>query len=154
MHVPEQLFSLPLLKDVKTQPLELVYRRALGTSLGGQIIQTPTPIYQVPGDRILVITSFAVEVTPDLNGGWVFSVCALIGPDGGTQYAAFPSAGPGANSGTNPNGVAQTYGATGSVWVPPTATVSGYCVLNVPGAHVGYFSMVGITIPRGSVSIG
>jgi len=154
MHVPEQLFSLPLLKDVRTQPLEIVYRTVTGGIVGGQFVTTgATPLYIVPSDRILVISSFAVECTPDLGGGWpicVGLVVALTGESGRTVMAA---AGAGANTGTNPNGVSQTYGATGSVWVPPNATLSASALFNVAGSHVCNFTFAGLTIPRGSVSI-
>jgi hypothetical protein len=149
MHIPEQLFASPFLKDIRTQQIELVFRRAavqLAAANTGN-----TAIYQVQRDRIFILTGLATSFAADAVGGTMTSCFAFITFEGGAQ--TFIAA-------TNNSGVtlaagqpAIAYAWSGSVWVPPGATMSVGVTANTVATHSADIWVSGITIPRGNVAI-
>jgi hypothetical protein len=149
MHIPEQLFASPFLKDIRTQQIELVTRRAalalIATNTGN------TSIYQVSRDRIFILTGLACSFAADGAGGTMTSCFAFITFEGGAQ--TFLAA-------TNNSGVtlaagqpAIAYAWSGSIWIPPAALVSVGVTVNVSAGHSADIWISGITIPRGNVAV-
>lgn len=149
MHVPEQLFSLPLLKDVKTQPLELVFRRV--ESLAGGLL-TSQVLYTVPSDRVFCLTSWGVTYANDgLGGGMVAAWLAATINVSSIHYLD------GKILGYNPTGAivaVHSLGSTGSIWIPPGAEVALASSNNCVGNPNVFYAIAGLTFPRGAVSIG
>lgn len=149
MHFPEQLFSLPLLKDVRTQPIELVHRQTSVSVVAGNSMVT-TGLYTVPRDRILCLTNVGVLFSADAIGGSFTGggVFALIG---GQNHYLLATGNSGVTLAAGQPGI--MYGATGSIWVPPGTGIEIYCSVNTNANHNALVSFAGITFPRGSVSI-
>lgn len=150
MHAPEQLFALPLLKDVRTQPLEIVFRSVTVDTGGFSIAEAD--VYQVPQDRVFCLAAWGVKFTPDGLGGTLIG-CSPVVTFGNIQYwiggmggtIGFTLA-----AGTGP----QTGGGSGSVWCPPGSTVQMRSNANNALNHRFEMSVAGLTFPRGSVSVG
>lgn len=151
MHIPEQLFSLPLLKDFRTQQLELVFRYNSATVVGSAFIQSPS-LFIVPTDRVFCVTSWCANITPDTSGGFVTSAALYATVPGLNNYGVLGVNGPGVNTGTNQ--LVQSYGSACSVWLPPGTIISVAATLNVAATHTGTFTLTGISFPRGSVAVG
>jgi hypothetical protein len=150
MHVPEQLFSLPLLKDVKTQPLEIVFRSVTVDTIAFAIAEAD--VFIVPNDRVFCLSAWGVKVTVDPLGGTLIGVTPVItfgniqywiGGMGGTLGVTQAAGGP-----------PQTGGGAGSIWCPPGSTVQMRGNMNVAANHRFEMSIAGLTFPRGSVSTG
>lgn len=150
MHIPEQLFSLPLLKDVRTQPIELIIRRT-GPQVSAANLFTLL-MYQVPKDRVFCVSSFAAACLPDPVGGTPVSVALTVDYDGlaSTYVCAAPPSGFSLAAGQPIHG----FGAPCSIWVPPGANVGLAVAFNTAATHSVTGGLSGICFPRGSVAVG
>jgi len=149
MHIPEQLFSLPLLKDLRTQQLELIVRRGATTVLAASSFLEL--LFTVPGDRIFCVTSFAAAVLTDPLGG----VCVAVGLQldiGATS--SMVCAAPGTGFVAAAGQPIHAFGTGCSIWCPPSSRVSVYVSLNTTATHSVTPSLTGLSFPRGSVAIG
>jgi len=152
MHIPEQLFALPLLKDVKTQPIEYVFRRGPNTVAALSIFFSGV-MYTVPQDRFFCLTSYAAAMTPDAIGGTPTSLSVYGVID--TFVGAQPIAGMLVLGATLAAGQpTQTFGQATSIWLPPGTQISMQGTFNTTATHGFLPTLSGITFPRGSVSIG
>jgi len=149
MHVPEQLFSLPLLKDVRTQPLEIIQRTVTVTSAG---LLNSSLLYTVPKDRIFCLSGWGVGYAVVGGGGGMVSAWVALGIQGTvTHYLQ------GQSLGYNPTGALASFqhlGASASIWVPPGSEVYLAQSNNSIDAPNIFYTLNGLTFPRGSVSIG
>lgn len=150
MHIPEQLFSLPLLKDVRTQPIELIIRRG-PTNVAVANLFTAA-LFTVPKDRVFCCTSFAAQALPDAVGGTPVSCALTLDIDGlnNTYIAASP-----------PHGFAlaagqpiQAMGTACSIWCPPGSIVGVAVAFNTSAGHSVTPGLTGLCFPRGSIAIG
>ena len=152
MHIPEQLFSLPLLKDTRTQPLERIVRRGDPILRPSATFQSPV-LFRVPNDRIMCLTSYAATMTPDAIGGPPTSLGVGIDyPPLGGQVLVAGMALYGAPLASGQPVLA--YGASVSIWLPPGSGIQIYGTFNSAANHIFVPSFTGLTFPRGSVSIG
>lgn len=149
-NVPEILYSLPLLKDIRTQPIDLVFRRRLENTGGNSSIQI-TNLYRVPNDRIAILQSWGGQIFPDPAGGSPNDVGLFLRQaQGGDIF--LDSSQPGFAW-----GIGKTWGALGgsvNIWAPPGSEIGIFATFSVPGTHQVEGSISLISIPRGSVSLG
>lgn len=151
MHIPEQLFSLPMLKDVRTQSIELIVRRAFSAS-GGLAGWLSPILFTVPKDRIWICTSFSVEFSADAAGGTAAGVGLFLQQAGGANQSVCAATGGGyVLSAGQP---AQDYGNSCSIWFPPGSECTIRMTSNGAGNHSAFFNVSGLSIPRGSIAVG
>lgn len=152
MHFPEQLFSLPLLKDFQTQQIETVLRRK-ELAFGGFAVFA-VAIFIVPRDRFLILTGVNCLFTADPAGGVLSGAAAYCTLDTGSaeQFDLLATAGgPGIALAAGQPGI--NYGGSGSIWVPPGATVYVRASASIVGNHTATMTITGLTIPRGNVAV-
>jgi len=150
MHIPEQLFSLPLLKDVRTQPLELIVRRGTTDVAAAQLFTQA--LYTVPKDRVFCVTSFACQALPDPLGGTPTDLALTVNVDGvNTNYVcATPTLGFALAAGQPIHAL----GMACSIWLPPGALVGVALAFNALATHSWTPGLTGLCFPRGAISIG
>lgn len=149
MLVPEFTYTWPLAKDQATQSLELI-RRAGNTSgtLGADETITSPVAYVVPLDRVLILSGVAVALLPEVNASRGFGAFYEDGPDfidicGGIVNLGLTSR--------------SYYSQQGEWWIPPGARLFAQARFSAPSAVVAHsfrWAFHGLTIPRGSVTIG
>lgn len=149
MHIPEQLYSLPLLKDVKTQQIELVTRWRGPDATGG----SPTysqPLYQIPKDRVAIVTAWGLFVDPNAGGGYCTAAGPYwLSPAGQTAYLGIQMGGF-AVAGTTLHMI----GGSCSIWLPPGGEVGIISTYNPTAlSHNVSASISLLTIPRGAIAL-
>jgi len=151
MHIPEQLFSLPLLKDVKTQPIELVFRTS-GIVASGGAATFASALYTVPNDRVFCCTGWGVFCDPNAVGGYMQTAgMAYQLPNGTTVYLQSRSIGFILAGAPCPQ---HLLGDACDIWLPPGGIASVLCTFSGGGVtHNVTFSLTGVTFPRGSVAL-
>lgn len=149
-NVPDILYSLPLLKDLQTQPVDLVIRFGSTIAAGWDSFTTPE-LYTVPKDRVGIIQAWGARCFPDPVGGTCTDVSLLVRPfTGGTLVFDADHSGFAWPVGKT----AGTFGGSVNIWIPPGSVLLIGAEWNVAANHRldGFVSL--ITIPRGSVSVG
>jgi len=149
MLVPEQLFSSPLIKDLKTQRLEIVNRQAIvtGIALADSSIAT---LYTVPEDRVGVVTGYGLHYE---HGGSTVRIRGMV------MYLVRDNSAfvvHGFQTGNDTPSTVVHYGTTCQTWVPPGFTIqlsTGLLIAGDPAMTLTYGINL-LTFPRGNVSLG
>lgn len=146
MRIPEQLFSLPLLKDLRTQQIELVNRSVSVTGVAALV--AGADMYTVPADRIALISTYGCVLSPVLNQ-LLNLVMLSYKRDGVTFRPHSISREP-----FGPSTFLQALHADPELWIPPGSVVS---ILSQTAAsdvgNVFSFEVTLLTFPRGNVSL-
>lgn len=154
MHIPEQLFSSPLLKDLATQRCEIVLRNVQRT--GNLDVDLSIDLYQVPQDRVAVVTGWGTTLTPNGSGAVILSTGLYAIPrdePNTTRYYLDSGQARGNTLGTfhiSGNGAA-------GIWCPPGSMIGVAQTIqpaaaNIANAFAFYISL--LTFPRGNVTVG
>lgn len=149
MHIPEQLFSLPLLKDLRTQQIELIVRRGATTVAASNLFTAA--LYTVPKDRVFCVSSFACQALPDAIGGTPVTLALTLDVDGvNTNYVcATPTTGFSLAAGQP----IQALGMACSIWCPPGSIVGLALAFNTSATHSWTPGLTGLSFPRGAVAV-
>lgn len=150
MKVPEQLFASPLLKDLRTQRLEVIWRKTIITANNSTNVSSGT-LYRTAEDRVGCVQSFGVNIigngaaTQPLSLGLICNINGLVMLAATTSYQQFVI--------TAANNYVGTENA--ETWLPPGTDISLQLTLS-PGSLLPAFEFtLGLlTFPRGNVSVG
>lgn len=147
--IPATLYVVGL-KGSLDQPLELLFRRSLGsTALAG--VSDVAFGYTVPNDKILCLQSFSLIGASDTGAGFVGGALGYLFQ--GIQnrvYAVATGAGPF----TAVANARVTAGAQGEVWVPPGAVLYLDAQWSAGGGTNSYLAFfTGLLWPRGNIAL-
>jgi len=152
VHIPELLFSLPLLKDRRTQQIEHIVRRQ--TVLGTSDSIAFADLYDTAPDRFFVVQHVGCQGVPfDGSGGLLHYVALeaieLAGSFNSTILATFVRGSAVAGS------ILQMAAGPAAIWVGPNVRLRAWAFWSnsFPG-HQSSLSISGLSIPRGNVARG
>lgn len=146
MRIPEQLFSLPLLKDLRTQQIELVTRSVQVTGVAGVI--AAAEMYSIPSDRVGIVSTYGCVLNPVVIE--LMNLVMLTYQRDSTTFRPH-------SIHRNPFGPStqlQALHADPEIWLPPGSTVN--VVAQLVAGDIGNlftFELTLLTLPRGNVSL-
>lgn len=149
MIIPEGLFGLPLLKDIKTQQIELVLRRLTLDNFPGS--EPNQKVFTVPSDRVGVCFAWQARIEPGAAAQVLYAYLATsfdVVTDVLSSATPIPSS-------FGPSPLRQSASGGGQFWLPPGADVRVGMELAAGNiGHVYFFTAGILTFPRGNVSLG
>jgi len=152
VHIPELLFSLPLLKDRRTQQIEHIVRQK--SVLGTSDTVAFADLYDTAADRFFVVNHVGCQGIPfDGSGGTLQYVALeaveLAGNFNSSILATF------VRGAASPGSIVQMAAGPAAIWVGPNVRLRAWAFWsNSFAGHNSQLSLSGLSIPRGNVARG